>query len=262
MEKQKKITRAQSKKNGIIFYSNTFPCVGLETFFNDSGNMQCRLVPTHPDELMDSLGIPTEKGPTFNWKSLIIFDIALIISSIIAFIFSQNFGLVLAAIWFSIFVSFDLYKFAKHSYEMKSKNGKERSLAKFHAAEHMAINAYQKLQRVPTLEEVKKISRFIAKCGSRKITSRIFATFMITIVMATLYSYNSLIYLIALVAITIFSVLAEHYGWLIFLQVFVTSKPTAKELKLAIEVLKQFEFMEEAFNNKGIIGAFLFSPSN
>lgn len=262
MEKQKKILRAQSKKNGIIFCSNVFSFIGLETFFNSSGNIQCRLIPAYLDELMDSLGVYIEKEPTFNRKGLIIFNIALITLSIIAFIFSQNFGLVLAAIWFSIFVSFELYKFVKHSYEMKSKNGKERSLAKLHAAEHMAINAYHKLQRVPTLEEVKKFSRFTPKCGSRKTFSRIFATFMITIVIATLFSYNSLVYSIALVAITIFSVLAEHYGWLIFLQVFVTSKPTDKELKLAIEGLKQFEIMEEAFNNQGIIGAFLFSLSN
>ncbi|MDO4282547.1 MAG: DUF1385 domain-containing protein [Clostridia bacterium] len=37
-----------------------------------------------------------------------------------------------------------------------------------HGAEHMMINAYNKLKRVPTIEEAKYFSRFALNCGDRK----------------------------------------------------------------------------------------------
>lgn len=249
MQNNKIIIKARSKKNGIVFYSNTLPFVGSETFYDDSGKMQSRLIFTRVDELVDYMGTLNEKENTFNKKNLIIFDFALIIISIIAFVCTKNFGLIFASIYFSVFVSHDLFEFAKISYKMKLKKGRECSIAKFHAAEHMAINAYKKLQRIPTLEEAKKYSRFSKNCGSRKILSRIFMFSMITVAMATLISYNGLIYLIVVLLIPLFRVILEKYGWLIFLQVFVTSKPTDKEIELAIEGLRQFEIMEKMIKN-------------
>ena len=65
------------------------------------------------------------------------------------------------------FVLFEKYKNLKNYQEenkgkayIRTKNGKERAHARYHAAEHMVINAYYKLQRVPTIEETKESSRF------------------------------------------------------------------------------------------------------
>jgi len=245
MEKNKIIFEARSKENGIVFYSKIFPSIGSETFFDDDGNMKSRLISTQLDEWFDISEVLNEKDATYRKRNLMIFNIFLIFFSIIAFVFSGNFGFVIASIFFSEFGSYDFYRFARISYEMKTKNGSKRSTSKFHAAEHMAINAYIKLQKIPTVEEVKTFSRFSKKCGSRKIISRIFYCSMISIAMAFLPYYNFLIYLIAVLLITEFTRVAEKNGWLAFLQVFITSKPSNKEIELAVEGLRQFEIMEE-----------------
>lgn len=249
MQNNKEITKARSKNNGIVFYSNMFPFVGLETFYDDSGNMHSRLIYTPLDEHNCYLEA-VEDGIIVNKKNLHIFNIALIIISIIRFVFTKNIGLILASIYFSILVSYDLFKIAKISYSMKLKKGKNYSKAKFHAAEHMVINAYKKLQRIPKLEEAKRFSRFSKMCGSRKIINRTFFCTMQIIATATLCSYNIIIYIIVFLLILGFMLLDEKYNYLRFLQVFITNKPTDKEIELAIEGLKQFEIMEKKLENE------------
>lgn len=39
----------------------------------------------------------------------------------------------------------------------------------YHAVEHKIVNAYQKYQRIPTVEEVKRESRFHSDCGTNKV---------------------------------------------------------------------------------------------
>ena len=43
---------------------------------------------------------------------------------------------------------------------------KNTEMFKFHAAEHMILNAFRELDRLPTAEEVRKSSRFSNTCGS------------------------------------------------------------------------------------------------
>ena len=250
MKKTKTIIQARSKKNGIVFYSNTFPLVGIETFFDDSGKVQSRLIPTHLDEVIDYLGRLNEKESKFKKRNVIIFDLVLIIISVIVFAFTKNFRFVMASIYFSVTVSFDLFRVIESSYKMKLKSENGHSTAKFHAAEHMAINAYEKLQRVPTLQEIKKFSRFSKDCGSRIILSRIFMLSMISLAMAFLSGDNGLLYLLVILLITLFMIFAVAKGWLVFLQVFITTKPSDDEIELAIEGLKEFENMEERLEKK------------
>lgn len=245
MEKKQFIIDARSKKNGIVFYSNLFPFIGVQAFFDNYGNIKSKLIDKELDEFVDYVGTLNEGEKTLNKKKLIILDSVLILFSIIGCIFSGNFGLVLGSIFFSIFVSKDLYRFSKACYNMNLKDEKQRSTAMFHAAEHMVLNAYQTLKRIPSLEEAKKFSRFSKLCGSRAILSRMFMFSLITIAMFSILHYNNIIYLISVLSIVMFVVKSQKYGWLNFLQVFVTSKPTDKEIELAIEGLKQFEIMEK-----------------
>lgn len=53
---------------------------------------------------------------------------------------------------------------------------KERNFFKYHAAEHMACNAYKALQRVPTINEIREYSRFNYSCGTN-ITTEIIIIF-------------------------------------------------------------------------------------
>ncbi|MCI8444376.1 MAG: DUF1385 domain-containing protein [Clostridia bacterium] len=236
MKKTKHITRARSKKNGIIFYSNLSSFVASETFRDDSGTIHSRvvLVPLHG--LNDYLETSNHINK-FNWK-VIAFDIILVNVCLL----SRNLDFVLASIYFSIFVSFELFMFIELVYQMKSKKGKERSTAKFHAAEHMVINAYQRLQRIPTFKEVKNFSRFSKKCGSRRILYKISTHSLISLAIAFLPECN---YLFLYLFIHIFMIIANYKGWLEFLQVFITTPPSDSEIELAIEGIKNFEKMEE-----------------
>lgn len=235
---------ARSKTDGIIFYSNTFPFWGMETSIDDSGNIHSRFIPSYCERFSDYVDrTNTENTKVKKWK-IIVFNILIILSSILAFIFSKNISFILSAVFFSAFVTSDFFNLMKITFENKSKNNKNYSKAKFHAAEHMVVNAYEKLERLPTLEEVKNFSRFHKHCGSNHKIFKvlIFSLYSIVIIFC---SINPIAYCILVVLVILFGFVAEKYGLLNFLQVLVTNKPSDKELELVIEGLLQFEMMEE-----------------
>lgn len=236
--KEKFIREVRSKKNGIIFYSNQLPEIGVLTFIDDSGKIQSKTIPVHLDELSERLE-SLSSGRYYSTRNrVLVFDVILILICL----FSMDFHFVLASIYFSILVSFKLFTFIDISYQMKSNNGKDRSLARFHAAEHMAINAYEKYQRIPTFEEIKRSSRFSKSCGSMKHLKQIAICSLISLSVAFLADWNSIAYFISLVLIV---VLSYFDGWIRFLQIFITSKPSDKEIEVAIEGLKNFEELED-----------------
>lgn len=239
----KQIRQARSKLNGIVFYSNIFPVIGLEAYYDDAGKIQTRLTFTPVDEIDQCF----EEGNASRRakRSVIVFDIFLIISSIIISIFTKNFTFTISSILFSIFASRNLLDLMEFSYKKKIKNGYEYWILKFHAAEHMAVNAYEKQQKVPTMEEVRKASRFSIKCGSQGILFKTFWFLILAIAIPLLSYFDIITYMIGIAIISIILNVADNNGWLVFLQVFTTKKTTDKELALAVEGLKQFEIMEE-----------------
>ena len=167
----------------------------------------------------------------------------LLILSAIGCLFTQNFGLILAAMYFSVYVSIDIFNIIKFSYVIKCM---EHSTAKFHASEHMMLNAYEKLQRVPTLEEAKKFSRFYKNCESAIPLVWCFIFSIQTVAFASLFPYQIYIYFGLLLLLPIL------WPFSTFLQILVTSKPSDKEIKLAIEGLRLFEIMEESVEKEGV----------
>lgn len=241
MSESKTNVKTRAKNNGIVFYSNKYPFVGSETYFDGSGKIQSKLVPIQHESY---LGILYDKGNKVNKKKVFIFNIVLMLFSVIVCSFTQNFGLIIAAVYFSAFVSIDFFDIIKISYSMKAKKGKNHSTAKFHAAEHMVLNAYEKFHRIPTLEEAKKCSRFYKNCESSITLAWCFIFCIIIIVMATIFPYKIFICLIILLLLPLL------LPYLTFLQFIVTSKPCDDEIKLAIEGLRQFENMEERFEKE------------
>jgi len=239
---------ARSSKNGIIFYSNIYSFIGMKAYFDEFENIRTEIVYKDNEDVVDYTSILNRKGSIFNIKNLAIIDLFLIISAVIGCAYTGNFGLVLGAIFFSVFVSWDLWRTIIVSYVMKKKDNRGYSIAKFHAAEHKVLNAYKKLKRIPTIEETKKFSRFSTQCGSIVRTFRIVMFFLFSILMTCILHYNNMIYLFCVLFVLELMVLAVKHGWLNFLQVFFTSIPTDKEIKLAVEGLRQFEMMEWHLN--------------
>ena len=134
--------------------------------------------------------------------------------------------------------------------EMRKKNDKNYCVAEFHSAEHMAVNAYEKLQRIPSLAEVKKFSRFSDDCGSRKVFNVIvypFTVCVIWIIIPYVTSHWLLFAIWASYFLLLFLNIKFHI--LKFLQVIFTKPPSDEQLMLAIEGLRQFEILEENLKN-------------
>lgn len=112
-----------------------------------------------------------------------------------------------------------------------SKNREDKNLHKFHAAEHMVLNAYRKLKRVPSLEEVWSYSRFSNSCGTNATTLVVMSYLLIfasSFIPNVLYSFLGMLASTGIVWILI------QCGFLNFLQNFNTIIPTDKELIVAI----------------------------
>lgn len=115
---------------------------------------------------------------------------------------------------------------------------KAAAMFRFHGAEHMAINCYEDLGRIPTLEEIKRYSRFSDYCGSNLFTVSfiyLLANFLCTFFNSILISGMSLLIFVPLLD------LFKISGILNYFQIFFTNKPTDKELKIAIQGLIKWE---------------------
>lgn len=241
------VNYARSKKNGIVFQSTVFPMINVEAIRDESGQIRVIVIPGIISELFDFLGTLQEEdnqGQNFK-RRIIIADLILIVLSF----FTKNVGLIIAAIYFSLLVSQNFFSFAKVSYEMKSWHGKERSTARYHSAEHMVLNAYRDLKRVPTLEEIKRYSRFSEYCGSRIIIGKIVPYGSLCILLAFSSFIPWPIYFILCFMVSFLVAVANKKGWLKFFQIFITSKPTDAELEVAIEGLKYLQKLDESLES-------------
>ena len=121
MEKNKFIINARSKRNGIVFYSNIFPFIGMEAIFSDSETIQTNIVDQNLEKFFDYLGTLHEGQTKPNKKWIIIFDATILFLSIILSVVFKKFGFVLGALYFSVFVSIDLYNFVNSAISLKKK---------------------------------------------------------------------------------------------------------------------------------------------
>lgn len=115
---------------------------------------------------------------------------------------------------------------------------------KFHSAEHMLINAYSDLGRVPTLEELKKYTRFNKYCGGNV---GVIMVIMLILMLWCTFTYTLLQSSIILVCSLIVLLFFRQLGLLNFVQLITTIKPTNKELELAIEAALYWEECEDEY---------------
>ena len=109
---------------------------------------------------------------------------------------------------------------------------KEKNAYKFHSAEHMVLNAYEKLKRVPSLEEIREYSRFSNYCGTN-VTTQLVMNF--TLMFLCTFISNLLYSNIGMLSANIIVIILLQCGFLNFLQKYTTIIPTDKELLVAIE---------------------------
>lgn len=123
---------------------------------------------------------------------------------------------------------------------------------KFHSAEHMVLNAYRKLNRIPSLEETRNFPKFSNTCGTNGM-AQISITFILIFFTTFIPNLDSIHIRILIILSAIIALILSITGCLNFMQKFTTDIPTDTELKVAIkgmEVWLENEQKPKAFFKK------------
>lgn len=236
-----RFTNASTEKDGIVFYSNRFPEMGVISTVLPDGSIKAEPLLAVVKDFLEALnGDGPLKDYHVSKQTVILIDTLLVIAAII----STKFWWIFGAFYFAFATSQDFIQSVVLIATLKL--GKSKQLARFHAAEHMSLNAYQSLGRVPTLEEIKKYSRFSKHCGSRNMLESNFL-YSLLILIIIIFESNSFIPLIILGVLVLILKLTHTSPFKVlgFLQILVTNKPTDLELNVAIEGLKELEKFED-----------------
>ena len=232
---KKMVYAARSNKNGIIFYSNKYPYIGAETYIDKSGNIQRRFVPIEIGEYIKR-----------NENAHLIRDFYIMAISILISTLPETLSFILATLYFSIIFLWQIVIILPPTLPIILQREVPYSTALFHSAEHMVLNAYKKLQKIPSMEEAKKFSIFHKGCGSKKKLNQVFVFTLLNT--AAIFNFNRpFIYFISVLLIIFLYLVADKTGCLAFLQICILRKPHDREIIVAIEGLKNFEYMEECF---------------
>ena len=238
MENRKVIRYMQATQNGIIYYSPSGE-KACKCSLTPSGIIEKTLIVLNPPILPNNFIKVDEIENKFSYFKVALFDILLIILAS----YLKNEPFFIAVSLFSLFISLKLFKLLHIIYNLKI-NKKYKCIAKFIAASHMATNAYFKLQRIPTLEEAKKCSKFSTESHLTYVFYVILSHLSLFTVMLLLptIGFWPFILLACIIPLSLCHLFSA--GALNFLQVFVTATPSDEELKVAIEGIKFFEVAE------------------
>ena len=239
------LRNAQSYENGIAFYSSILSDVFVYMSYDKDKKIQNKIYTNQGREFQNTAERFKKHKSTIKNISLII---GILIMSLAAI--TNRTEIILSSF---VFVMFVLENLVYMLFDAKTFRFKDKetmySLVKFHGAEHMAVNAYYRLKRIPTLEEVKKESMFSIRCGSL-IRIRKVVYYSLTCLVILLLRFDLKTYLYGAAVLGIFSIIETNTNFLKVFEILFVSKPTDDELVLAIEGLKEFEKMEESFEKK------------
>ena len=240
MAKLKLIQHMQATENGIIYY---YPCAtkACMTIIDKSGNIGVKFMPLFKQVIPSTFIEEKAIEEKFSYLKALILDCILIFLAI----FSKDSRILSAVTMFSLFISLNLFKIFHVIYEMKISK-RLVATSRFVAASHMATNAYRKLQRVPTLEEAKKNSRFSTDSKLNWTLSRISSQFALILFLLLFPEINAFVFIGLATIISLFFMFITPLGIFNFWQTFVTSKPSDKELEVAIIGIKFYEEMKDA----------------
>lgn len=218
--RKEKLKAGESFENGILFYSESHPgYIAIATA--DINGVKTKW--TKYDEF-SRIKNKEDKESNINLSCFYTTILVWIILCLLFLLGIKVFSIGLAsitAIYFTIQIQM----------EDKMQRTKYR---KYHAAEHMTIKAYNKLKRVPTIEEIRRYSRFSNKCSTNIIL-------LIVVTCAVLFVgsfiQNPLIFIMYFCSSEIIVYIIARCGFLNFLQIFTTDIPSDRELRVSIKAL-------------------------
>lgn len=237
------VKSAASYPNGIAIRSRSCPDLSVKVFQDWQGNTRRALLPSCQTQLY-SINPFEDFYYEVAKKLTIILDIILVL----ALLFMKQFGYAILAVSFSLLLSIPLSIFLTEIYILQHTE-EGRKNARFHAAEHKMVNAYRKYQKVPTIEQIKKASRYTTLCGSLEIIIPLFSQvglYILLILSNELFS-NLYLKLGSMLISGGIAFLLYHYGETLFqfFEIFLTKTPSNEELEISLEAIKGFVLLEQ-----------------
>lgn len=231
MRTKLKIDNALSMNNGILFYSKRHKGYFAISTVDEVGNIK-----TEWTTMKKYKKEKNKHDKSADMKKLLVFILcklpfATIFVILLEWLMSKESMLGIRFLFLG-YASMLLGVFAISTYIERKKT---KNPYKFHSAEHMVINAYRKLKRVPTIEEIRQYSRFFNACGTNATTQMVMN--FILMFLCT-FIRNKMYMIIGMLSGNIIILILLQCGFLNFLQKFTTIIPTDKELDVAIEGMK------------------------
>ena len=213
-----KLNGATPMENGIKFYSSRHKGYYCEVTIDEGG---CIIAKWISDKKEDK--------KAFSYKDLLnilVLALAFFLGAIIIILLVQDFLIFLRLFWLVISFGFLIIYYMHVSSEATKKGN---NYFKFHSAANMGLNAFKKLNRPPTLEELRDFSHYSSKSSSAGIA---FIIIHYILLFAVTF-FPAVIGIILLLIEYPSLIILQKKGKLNFLQKFDTQDPTDVELDVA-----------------------------
>ena len=231
--KKIKLNSASSMDNGIIFYSNRHKGYRCVATIDEEGKITAKWVTRKEYWKSKSKKEIINMVLEFLRYQLRLAPFIVLFYFVLDWSFKYR-PYLMTRIKFSGYIFFTIMSlFTRTLKSLIKENNNEQTWLRFHSAEHMSINAYQKLNRPPTIDEVKSFSRYSKDCGTNVATYCLL--FFLGCFLCTFIPYTHwklIIGILIILSISLF-VLIE-LNLLNFMQAFTTASPTDCELEVAV----------------------------
>lgn len=219
------IDEALSMNNGIIFYSKRHKDHVAIAIIDEQGNIKTEwtTMKMYKKQKSKSEKIAEMKKNFILVISRLPFQI--VFSIFVYWIMNKNYIYGLR----TLLIGISLLSFG--SFIIFISTERKNNTFKFHAAEHMVLNAYRKFNRVPSHEEIYQFSRFSNSCGTN-FTTEIVTSFILMCICT--FIPNQLYMILGVISVNVIVLILLKCGFLNFLQKLTTITPTDKELAVAI----------------------------
>lgn len=251
----KNLTLGFVGKNSVTFRIPSLDMIGVRGTLNDDSSFIIEVSKLSFEEVNGFFEVLKEKTNNRNRKIyiILIYAILLCMSAILSIkLPSRAFPIVFAWVIVDIIGKFEFAKLIIMMIESYI-NPDIKAMKSLHAATHMVYNAYNVLNRVPTLEEAKQFSKYTKECSCVRGYGSFFtvgltgliASLVPTVSGVLLNSIFTVIYFVIIILALFVSKKVVQKGWHKYICFFTLRNPKDQELEFVIKVLEEVEKIEE-----------------
>ena len=242
------VEAGSTNKDSITFTLKGYEPLAVRATLKEDGT----IVKERINRIEESIKLRKEtnrlcKGLKLN-KVKTILCFAIILISLLITVVLKNHMIIMALVFLVLDKLLEQSNFLEFLVNMYAFEKTLKNSRGLHAAEHMSMLAYNDLKRVPTVDEVRRYSRFTEACSA-------VAPYKASIMLATMYILYGFvpIYLDFPIKVTLnvlFFVLVlilERKKFFKYFGFFSLKKPTDKEIEVAIAALEEYEKANKEF---------------